>query len=213
MKKRINPFVYGSLIFVILCLFFAQSTQGKLPEEIIEISAENRPQIDLKWDVQELIEEFSRLLYPYDSVRDEPVLLEPSQERPYSKASITKGEALLDTEFLFSFLKYGYAAYQYFGGDAQFLKAKENIKADLEKESFPLGAYSFTKVLAGHLDFINDGHFAIGNTVLLKSKRMYMNGDYPFYRDQRGYYLKRENSKVYLQEVDSNTRKNLCGHP
>lgn len=194
--------VCGSLVFLLLFLFSAPSIHAKLSSEIQDIIVRNRPSFDVEWDPQELIDEFSQLLYPYDSFIDEPTLLEVSQEEPYSKSSITKEEALQDVDFLFSLLKYGYAAYQYFGGDAQFLEAKENIKADFEQESFPLSTFKFIDIVTNRLNFINDGHFAIGHKILVKSKGMYMNFDYAFSKDNQGYYVNQEDSKAYLQKVN-----------
>lgn len=40
---------------------------------------------------------------------------------------LNKSEAISDINFLFNLLNYSYAGYSYFGGDAAFENAKENI--------------------------------------------------------------------------------------
>ncbi|HHY09398.1 MAG TPA: hypothetical protein GX528_02400, partial [Firmicutes bacterium] len=107
-----------------------------------------------------------------------------------------------DTDFLFELLKYGYAAYEYFGGEAAFLAAKENIKANLLAESFPLSAYGFGLILGEGLNFINDGHFAIGASIRVHSKRMYMNEEITFLPGEHGYYFEEENCAVYVEAVN-----------
>lgn len=197
-----------SLVFTLLLLLDPPAA-ARLPGEVQEIIAQNRPSSVAEFDIQSLIDEFSALLYPYNSFVDEPVLLEVESEAPYPKPSITREEAFQDVDFLLSLLKYGYAAYQYFGGDVGFQEARKKIEADLEEQSFPLSAAKFIQILVNRLDLINDGHFAIGSSVLVKPKSMYMNMEHEFHRDHIGYYLQGETDRVYLKSVKGQHPENF----
>jgi len=75
----------------------------------------------------ELCAEFEQLLYRYDNFWDEPYVATVSRGRsdPGSVPRvIQKDDARRDVEFLFGILKYGYAGYQFFGGDEVFLAVK-----------------------------------------------------------------------------------------
>ncbi|HAI86175.1 MAG TPA: hypothetical protein DCL63_04210, partial [Firmicutes bacterium] len=64
--------------------------------------------------------QFERLLYRYSDFRDEPQPETLSFNRwdlGSAFSLIPKDEARQDVDFLFRVLKYGYGAYQFFGGD------------------------------------------------------------------------------------------------
>jgi len=73
---------------------------------------------------------------------------------------LSENKLIEDTDYL---LKYGYAGYQYFGGDKKFNEAKEKIIKNIKNKSLfsLLTTKVYIKTLKNNLDFIQDLHFAI----------------------------------------------------
>ncbi len=109
---------------------------------------------------------------------------------------------LADVDLFFRLLKFGYAGYQYMGGDEVFLKAKEDIVAEIEKSGEQVLRASFSNILRENLNFLQDANFLIENERQFKRYSLYTDESYPFIRDDRGYYVIIENEKYYLQSTD-----------
>lgn len=191
-----------AVVFV-LSLFVPIQVCADWAEEVQEITKLNRPHHDPDLNMEAMKEEFTKLLYPFGSLIDEPVPHQESLGFGLPKPIISKQEAFEDVEHLFALLKYGYVGYQYFGGDESFQAAKQRIMAELQTDfSAEFPSVAFEKLIYDHLHFINDGHFAIGNRLYLQPQTMYMSFDYEFFRDSHGYYLKTNELREYLENVN-----------
>ncbi len=128
--------------------------------------------------------EFERLLYRYSDFRDEPQPETLSFNRwdlGSAFSLIPKDEARQDVDFLFRVLKYGYGAYQFFGGDEVFLAAKEGILAEIE--DFPgedANPGQLAELLQRQLGFIQDGHFSIGDKKMCRRYGFFARFDMEF---------------------------------
>ncbi|MEA4883139.1 MAG: hypothetical protein VB144_05705 [Clostridia bacterium] len=128
--------------------------------------------------------EFERLLYRYGDFWDEPhpeTLSFNRWDLGIVPSLIPKDEARQDVDFLFRVLKYGYGAYQFFGGDEAFLAAKESILA--ETEDFPgedVNPGQLAELLQRQLGFIQDGHFSIGDKKMCLRYRFFARFDMEF---------------------------------
>jgi hypothetical protein len=113
-----------------------------------------------------------------------------------------KDEARQDVDFLFRVLKYGYGAYQFFGGDEAFLAAKRGILAEIE--DFPgedVNPGQLAELLQRQLGFIQDGHFSIGGKKMCRRYRFFARFDMGF--DERGgRFCPRETPDVWVTAVD-----------
>lgn len=171
--------------------------------EVQKITKSNRPGHDPNLDMEAMENEFAKFLYPFGSLIDEPVPHPEALGFGLPKAIISKQEALEDVEHLFSLLKYGYAGYQYFGGDERFQLAKQRMLEELQTEfpdQFPSAA--FDKLIHDCLHFINDGHLMIGNHRYLRPQTMYMSFDYEFFKDDSGYYTTTNGLQEYVELVN-----------
>lgn len=201
MKKDLR-FSISFLVTVFLMFPPCRAWAGLNPE-VQEIVKLNRPQFNVQWDAEEQKAKFAELLYPYDPYEDDSFALQIPDKLYDPRLVVYKKQALGDVDFLFSMLKYGYAGYQYFGGDESFLSAKEGIKKELEDRNLPtISILEFREILYRHLNFINDGHFDIYYKRLKHRISMYMNFDYAFLQDSEGYYLETHGGKEYLKLVN-----------
>ena len=123
--------------------------------------------------------------------------------------SLTKDEAISDTELFFNAFKYAYGAYYYYGEDkfeASKTKALEEIAAAEEITNRDL-----LQILYYSLDFLEDGHlymagpedmlFSFGENET-KMLRYFYNTDYIFTQDSTGFYTEIEGEKWYYIESD-----------
>ncbi|WP_353892801.1 S41 family peptidase [Proteinivorax hydrogeniformans] len=173
--------------------------QVEIPEEIKELVAENRSFAPVD-DEKELIDEFNKLLYEYEDFGEEPD--DKFVEIDERVTFITAEEAIADVEYFFGILKYGYAAYEYFGGDDKFLNAKENIIDEINQKEEKLYNRELEMILEQNLDFIQDGHFRIGMRQLYQEYIYYSSDEFSFLKDDNGFYTLIDNNKYYLTDID-----------
>lgn len=207
--KRIG--LIFTAIVLILCFIWSvddhhQFSDPDLYQEIISKRALEKQSLSKK----EIKARFKSLLYRYEDFEDEL----SSEELIFSKEdynqdvdldrTIPTEEALKEIDFLFRMIKYGYAGYQYFGGDETFQRAKEKIVFVLNQASqdgqLLIGTY--LEMIAKHLAFIQDGHFLIGNTGFCKRFSYYSTDQYLFDKDKDGVYTYLNGQKHYLVVVN-----------
>ena len=138
----------------------------------------------------EIKSRFSELIYKYEDFDDElPVTNLNSSHSCCKKVNFIKiDEAFEDVEYLFSLLKYGYSAYEYFGGDEVFKAAKESIQtslSNLKEDNIPTSI--FTDILYSQLSFIQDSHFILGSYKLCNYTKYYSSRKLTFYKDKIGF--------------------------
>ena len=118
------------------------------------------------------------------------------------KNSLTYKEAVSDVNLYFKALKYGYGAYEYFGGDTRFNKAKKEVLGKLEGKK-KVSRTSLTKYLQNAMRFVIDGHFAVeGMTNTNKDSvayQYYYDYSHAFSKDAKGYYKVKNGKKWYYK--------------
>lgn len=146
---------------------------------------------------------FKHFLYNYKDFKEELSENEINCNFENEKVRITKDQALQDVEHMFKILKYSYAGYQYFGGDTKFNGVKSSIINIVNKSENWIVVKDFNKILCDNLNFIQDGHFLIGNKNTCVFKCYYYNEEYSFNKDNKGYFTIIDKDKYYLVEVNN----------
>lgn len=142
----------------------------------------------------DLLAFFSGLLYEYSDLEDAP---NPDRLRwsPAVKGaasieseewSISPVKAAAEVDLLFGVLKYGYAGYQFFGGDEVFGAAKSKIFKEISKYSKSIPLWDYSHMIVASLEFIQDGHFAIGNRSTCQWRTFRVSPYIRFYMDDNG---------------------------
>nr|WP_281420316.1 S41 family peptidase [Tissierella simiarum] len=145
-------------------------------------------------------------LYHYTDFEDELSLGKSLFLSNYPPTNIVLDEALEDIEYLFSIFKYGYAGYEYFGGDNLFYQAKNKIIYEISykfKNTNSISVDEFNEILCDNLGFIQDGHLSIGSYQLSKNYNYYSNEYYNFLKDEKGYYFIESGEREYLRQVNN----------
>jgi Peptidase family S41 len=179
-------------------------TKSKLYQEI----QNNRIAYSNPVNENELDSKFRNLLYHYSDFKEElpaEALLPPgSSDFNTSAVFISPHDALQEIDFLFKLIKYGYGGYQFFGGDEKFQAAKNKIDQEILTETnegkLPLARY--LAMITNHLNFIQDGHFRIGEVNLCKKYNYYTTDQYIFNEDNQGIYANINKKKHYLVTVN-----------
>ncbi len=205
--RRKKPYLIGMFGFVLMVIVFyyaaALASKDTVPAYVMDIIKQNRLMVGL--DESDLIGEFEKYLYPYESFIgevDEDAEISSDRVNPIW---LTRSEALADVDQLFRLLKFGYCGYQYFGGDDRFSKAESAIKEKLASGNEKILTASFSQLLIDNLDFIQDGHFYIGYQLLQKRFNCYMDESMPFLKDEYDFYTLLDGKKCYLLEVNGGT--------
>ncbi len=108
------------------------------------------------------------------------------------KEMITLEKGLEDIESAFYILKAFYGAYQYFGGDEVFNKAKMETMdylRTLGQKDKVISSEELRDVLCEGLSFIRDGHFVIENKFLNKFQYTYCNVDFDIIKSGDDYWI------------------------
>lgn len=155
----------------------------------------------------EIKSRFDNLLYKYNCFDDElPVIVSQKYENSYKSTNfINKDEAIEDIEYLFSLLKFGYAGYEYFGGDNIFTPAKENIIWSVTALNRDICVNEFLDIIYSELKFIQDSHFTIGKYKLCNYTKYFSSRSFTFYKGDIGFYTFIENEAFYIKNVNGDT--------
>jgi hypothetical protein len=96
-----------------------------------------------------------------------------------------------EIDFLFDLLKYGYAAYQYFGGDEVFFAVKNLMLVKLKNLPDPVSNDIYAnEILAVLGSVITDNHFMVHNYMLDTLSILYMNDEYVIHKTDEGFLTK-----------------------
>jgi len=126
-------------------------------------------------------------------------------------ALLSHDELADEIHFLFDLLRYGYGAYQYFGGDAVFLPLRDAMLERLARMSDPLRVSDYLRqILVPYLrTAIGDNHFQIHNVSLAAR-------DYVAFMSEE--FVLRRRGDYFVTEIDGSTHRVLetalgCGTP
>jgi len=181
-----------------------------LPQEIINLIEENR-RLSFPPYAPNFDERLQELLTPFDSHSERDaeiaafILDNPRRwaEGFLPPAELTHQEILGDIDFLIDLLKYGYAAYQYVGGDAAFNNLRELMIHSLSSMDNPLdsGSYVYNLLRPYLMMLISDNHVHVqsywaGGGALGVESRFYINEEMIVNLTAHG-YVTQINGQIY----------------
>lgn len=205
-------FAIIAIALVVICLTLLNNTKQSFKinlsmgefEGILREVKENRKISSLP--EKELMKRFKeKFLYKYEE--DEPPKRVMEVPSGISKNNINEEMAIEDIGYLFDFLKYGYGGYGYFGGDAVFLKAKENMVSDVKKLKGNINRIGLEKIITRNLDFIQDGHFSVDKSRLCKDYNMFINEKEEIVKEGQVYYFVKNNNKSEILSIKDKSPK------
>lgn len=122
------------------------------------------------------------------------------------KKTLKYKEAVSDVNLYFKALKYRYGAYEYFGGDKRFNKAKQEVLKNLKGKK-TVSRANLTKYLQNAMKFIIDGHFSIEGLVNSETDSVayqyYYDYSHKFNKDENGYYKTENGEKWYYKSCST----------
>ena len=184
MKKKKPTYIF---LMVLLILF-------------LDLSLEHV--INYKKHLFQIKSQFSSLLYNYNDFNEELPIIH-NDDYDLKVDFIEKHKAIADIEYLLSILKYGYAGYEFFGGDNVFNTAKENMVWSIREvlgDNIP--RQNLLDIIISELDFIQDSHFAVDDYTLCTYTKYFSTDKIIFLRDDRGLYTSIGNRKYYLNKIN-----------
>lgn len=163
----------------------------ELDEVMIQASDRHRERLETAVDYKQLLEYIpddpsARALL----TRDEIAALK--ERREFTMAPISYEDAVADVDLYFRALKYAYALYYYFGGDAAFDAAKASVLSDLDGKT-SISPDGLSRMIYGSLDFIRDVHCQIsglhfGETAEQRYEYFFTAETQEFSKDELGLY-------------------------
>jgi hypothetical protein len=112
-------------------------------------------------------------------------------------------DARADVEFLFGLMRASYPAYDYFGGEQSFGRARASVLGAIDAASAPVGPRFLAGELRRALSFVSDNHLEIGwLDVDFDQTYLLSDGRDDWFRDERGFYRVREGRKEYMVSAD-----------
>lgn len=119
-------------------------------------------------------------------------------------------EAVSDVNLFFKALKYRYGAYEYFGGDKRFNKAKQEVLKNLKGKK-TVSKVNLIKYIRNSMKFVVDGHFAIQGQINSKTDSVayqyYYDYSHQFNKDEKGYYKTENGEKWYYKSCSTKSVK------
>ena len=204
MKIKIKFLIFCILLFLIFPLVIVRADYiNDLPQRAAEKIKSNRKySTETKEDI---IKSFNNKLYSYDNFEKELAVNKINIGLGESSRMISKQKALNDIDFLFRLIKYGYAGYEYFGGEDAFNKSKNMMIKEIKAQSFLSRIFvsKLEKIIINNLQFLQDGHFGIADQSLFNKYYYFSSPRFDFIKDKDGYYTYINEEKMYLKELDA----------
>lgn len=209
-KRKLKIISYILILIIFTCSSVITATSfERLPYEVSEMLT--KKEIVEFNSIDMFKQQFENYLYNFENYHDELdeelIQIKKNSSKPFL---ISNEKAIKDVKFLFKLLKYGYAGYQYFGGDQKFDTIQNEIIDSIKSKSIfsRLTTTMFADILVDNLRFIQDGHFAIANKGVIERYRYFTSRKFDFYKDEQGYYTQLEGEKAYLISVENNDYDN-----
>ncbi|MCT4592825.1 MAG: S41 family peptidase [Anaeromicrobium sp.] len=187
-------------------------TLNNLSEDIITHINSHRITSDLS--KEEMEEKLKKYLYnKYTSLeegldkipKNNQIKGGPSDSLLAQENMLKYEEMIEDIDYLFINLKYGYPAYEYFGGDEKFNKVRSKILEEVNKSKDKNGrieTIQFNLIVIKNLKFIKDGHFVVNYMPLTNTTYAFMNMKNPIVRDSNTYYIEDENKTYSIESIE-----------
>ena len=170
-----------------------------LPEARAIVDANRLPKLEVSGCQ---LQRFRELLYHYSDLSDETAELLRVPDKLHTSDSdadsspdgweVSPDHAAEEVELLFSALRFGYAGYQFFGGDAAFSAAKEAILreiAELASYYDTIPNWRYSDAIVKYLGFVQDSHMVFGNRRLCEHMRFRFCPHHEFTLSADGSYL------------------------
>lgn len=162
-----------------------------LPESLREIIAENH---DIMFptpdpNLEEIVKSYQTPDLDAETDATVAEVLKQQNEDSTPPEFLTHEEIVEELDYLFDLLKYGYGAYQYFGGDEVFEAVKQYMLARLSLMNDPLSNDTYINDLLVPClkTVIADNHFRIGTQRIGIGNQIYMNEEYVVQKTEDGY--------------------------
>ncbi|WP_425445847.1 S41 family peptidase [Dethiothermospora halolimnae] len=198
-----------SIIVIFLAILFLPSCKPEkeldFNKVIKEVNQERKARLESESqnDIRQYIYKVSgdREGFTEDEIES---LLQPREEK---QGTISKENALEDTEYLFKILKYMYGGYGYYGGDEIFNQAKKQVINSINAKE-ELSVNDLKTIFYEELSFITDGHLAIGRIHINKKHRLnyYCNQEIEIKQNNKGFYFTKDNKKRYLKSINKDEK-------
>lgn len=172
MKSLKRPIIF--CLALLLCLAGCAPLQQEHLQDFISEINESRKTTLAPWTQAE-IDLLKGYTAPFEEELDDitPEELDDLLFIKPAKDTVTLEEALSDVDLFFRLLKTTYGPYIYFGGDELFSALEIKVIEQLRTMT-TVTSNELTALLSKELSpFIRDGHFIIGNTVLLEKEMLY----------------------------------------
>lgn len=118
--------------------------------------------------------------------------------------SIQEEAVIEDVEFLFDVLKYSYAGYSYFATEDVWKDLENRIISSIKMHDTTMNRDELIQMLCTNLNFIQDSHFKICGYSPIVRSHFYYNDTIEIEKDSRGYYVKDNRQKWYIQSIENN---------
>ena len=169
-----------------------------LPEARAIVDANRLPKLEVSGCQ---LQRFRELLYHFPDLSDETADLLCVPDKSHMSNSdadsgpdgweVSPDHAAEEVERLFNALRFGYAGYQFFGGDVAFGAAKEAILreiAELASYCDTIPNWRYADAVVKYLGFVQDSHLVFGNRRLCERMRFRFSPHYEFTLSADGSY-------------------------
>jgi len=187
-----------------------------LPSRLLEIIEENR-KVAFPLPVANFEQVLQNFMTPnLDADRDAEIAeliriyRESDVEQPYY---LSQEQMTYEINFLFDVLRYGYGAYQHFGGDEVFFAMRDALLEQLAQESdmLQLGTYLHEILLPAFADVIADNHFWLEGHRLWAGSQLYMNGTYVVRESDVGFIVEIRGTSYAITSTKLSDGRDVAG--
>ncbi|MGM0438253.1 MAG: S41 family peptidase [Bacillota bacterium] len=203
LKNIFKLLIFSLLLFIFFVPIIVKANYiNELPPPVVaEIKSNRNFDVEVK---EEVVNSFKNKLYSFNNFDEEIPIKKINIELGESPRLIPQKEALKDIDFLFKLFKYGYAGYEYFGGEKRFSKSENKMIKEIKEKSFlsRILVSRFEKIIIDNLQFIQDGHFAIAGQSIFNKYYYFTSPRFDFSKDEDGYYTYFEQEKLYLKKIN-----------
>ena len=194
--KRSIYLIIGVVVLIAVGIFLYDSIQNNrpsniiglaIPTELLELTHENRIATfpEPHPNLSDILESFKTPNLDAEIDAQIAERIRQYQQRSGARPSeLTEEQIVYELDFLFELLRYGYGAYQYFGGDDVFIPLHRSILTQLRQTHGPITVerYLNSLLLPALRSVISDNHFWVDRHSVGISSQLTMNQDFVVHR-------------------------------
>ena len=186
-----------------------------LPESVLEITHNNR-NIAFPAFASNFTETINEFLTPQLNAQTDALIAERIRNYRHSMpvaSELTHAQIKYELYFLFEMLRYGYGAYQYFGGDAVFGALRESMLIQLLYMDDPLciNMYRDKLLLPALRSVIADNHFWVDWHSVGARSQLFMNDDLIIRRVDSVYIVDIDDEAYAVHEIRNASGQSIDG--